>query len=84
MPETQLTFDQFKTVFTTALILAHPSLSWPFKVEEDESGVLLLQQLEPQSVLLSCAFYSRKLTVAEMNYAILDKELFVIKTAFQE
>ncbi|XP_039195739.1 uncharacterized protein LOC120306489 [Crotalus tigris] len=39
--------------------------------------------MTPGGALFPCAYYSRKLNPAERNYTIREKELFVIKVAFE-
>ncbi|KAK3569110.1 hypothetical protein QTP86_022143 [Hemibagrus guttatus] len=61
-------FQQLKDCFTTAPILRHPDPDLPFVVE----GSFIR------------AFYSRKLTTAEANYDVGNRELLAIKAALEE
>lgn len=47
-------------------------------------GAVLSQRQESLTVLHPCAFYSHKLTPAEHNYDINDRELLAIKLALEE
>ncbi|KAK3509407.1 hypothetical protein QTP70_033974, partial [Hemibagrus guttatus] len=62
-------FLHLKKCFTTAPILRHPDQELPFVVEVDAScsgrGAVLSQRHGEPGKLHPCAFYSRKLTVAE-------------------
>ncbi|KAK3549060.1 hypothetical protein QTP70_030130 [Hemibagrus guttatus] len=81
-------FQQLKDCFTTAPILRHPDPDLPFVVEVDASssglGAVLSQCHGEPGKLHSCAFYSRKLTVAEVNYDVGNRELLAIKAALEE
>ncbi|KAK3537590.1 hypothetical protein QTP70_016616 [Hemibagrus guttatus] len=81
-------FQQLKNCFTTAPILRHPDPDLPFVVEVDASssglGAVLSQRHSEPSKLHPCAFYSRKLTSAEVNYDVGNRELLAIKAALEE
>ncbi|KAK3555746.1 hypothetical protein QTP86_028977 [Hemibagrus guttatus] len=85
MDSTKAAFRQLKNCFTTAPILRHPDPELPFVVEVDASssgiGAMLSQQHGEPGKLHPCAFYSRKLTAAEANYDVGNRELLSIKTA---
>jgi hypothetical protein len=73
--------------FTFAPILIHPGPTKPFTVETDVSDFTLgaiLSQSGIDGLLHLVVFYSRKLTSAEINYQVYDKELLVIITAFEQ
>jgi len=73
--------------FTFAPILIHHDLAKPFIVETDVSDFALgtiLSQFGIDGLLHPVAFYSRKLTSAEINYQVYDKELLAIITAFEQ
>jgi len=73
--------------FTSAPILIHPDLAKPFIVEMDISNFALgaiLSQFGIEGLLHLVAFYSQKLTSAEINYQVYDKELLAIITAFEQ
>ncbi|KAK3548528.1 hypothetical protein QTP70_013378 [Hemibagrus guttatus] len=81
-------FLQLKERFTTAPILRHPDPELPFVVEVDAScsglGAVLSQWHGKPGKLHPCAFYSRKLTAAERNYDVGNRELLAIKVALEE
>ncbi|KAL0163603.1 hypothetical protein M9458_039356, partial [Cirrhinus mrigala] len=81
-------FRQLKTTFSTAPVLQHPDPERPFTVEVDAStigvGAVLSQAVGEPPVLHPCAFFSRKLTPAEQNYDIGNRELLAIKLALEE
>jgi hypothetical protein len=72
--------------FTSTPILIHPDPTKPFIVETDASDFALgaiLSQFGIDGLLHPVAFYSRKLTSAEINYQVYDKELLAIITTFE-
>ncbi|KAK3523516.1 hypothetical protein QTP70_001181 [Hemibagrus guttatus] len=81
-------FLQLKDRFTTAPILRHPDPELPFVVEVDAScsgiGAVLSQRHGEPRKLHPCAFHSRKLTAAERNYDVGNRELLAIKAALEE
>uniref|UniRef100_A0A8C2GHW3 Gypsy retrotransposon integrase-like protein 1 n=1 Tax=Cyprinus carpio TaxID=7962 RepID=A0A8C2GHW3_CYPCA len=81
-------FATLKEAFTTAPLLVHPDPDKPFIVEVDASttgvGAVLSQQQGNPSRLHPCAFFSRKLNPAEVNYDIGNRELLAIKLALEE
>jgi hypothetical protein len=86
-PMAQAAFDTLKMAFTSAPILIHPDPDKPFIVETDTSIFALgaiLSQFGIDGLLHLVAFYSQKLTSAEINYQVYDKELLAIITAFEQ
>ncbi|XP_048059303.1 uncharacterized protein LOC125275953 [Megalobrama amblycephala] len=81
-------FEALKKAFTTAPLLVHPNPDLPFVIEVDASttgvGAVLSQQQGTPSRLHPCAFFSRKLNPAEVNYDIGDRELLAVKVALEE
>ncbi|KAL0199478.1 hypothetical protein M9458_008018, partial [Cirrhinus mrigala] len=81
-------FESLKTSFTTAPILKHPDLQRPFVVEVDALdcgiGAVLSQRHGSPGKLHPCAFFSRKLTAAERNYDVGNKENLSMKAALEE
>ncbi|KAK3548395.1 hypothetical protein QTP70_012639 [Hemibagrus guttatus] len=81
-------FNTLKEAFTTAPLLVHPDSDRPFIVEVDASttgvGAVLSQQQGNPSRLHPCAFFSRKLNLAEVNYDIGNRELLAVKLALKE
>ncbi|CCE34872.1 uncharacterized protein CPUR_08811 [Claviceps purpurea 20.1] len=86
-PDMQEAFDSLKDAFSTAPILVHFDPSVPAVVEADASDFALgsvLSQQGTDSKIHPVAFHSRKLTPAEMNYEIHDKELLAIVDCFKK
>ncbi|KAK3571260.1 hypothetical protein QTP86_005974 [Hemibagrus guttatus] len=81
-------FQQLKESFTSAPILRHPDPDLPFVVVVDASsnglGAVLSQRHGEPGKLHPCAYYSRKLTAAECNYDVGNRELLAIKAALEE
>lgn len=83
----QRVFEQLKQAFTSAPILAHPDPSKEYILEADASDFAMgavLSQYDDSNLLHPVAFWSRKLTGAELNWPIYDKELGAIFYAFRE
>ena len=78
-PQAEETFRLLKKRFTTAPILVHPDPERQFIVEVDASntgvGAVLSQRSAGDSKVHPCAFYSHRLSPAERNYDIGNKEL---------
>lgn len=81
-------FQQLKEKFTTAPILHHPDPEREFIVEVDASnteiGAILSQRHGNPAKLFPCAYHSRKLSPAELNYDVGDRELLAMKAALEE
>ncbi|KAK3557853.1 hypothetical protein QTP86_003254 [Hemibagrus guttatus] len=81
-------FQQLKESFTSAPILRHPDPDLPFVEEVDASskglGAVLSQRHGEPGKLHPCAYYSRRLTAAECNYDVGNRELLAIKAAREE
>ena len=77
--ETQKAFDELKSKFSSAPVLAYPNHDLPFLVETDSSnfaiGAILSQKYQKDNKIHPISFFSRSLTAAEKNYPIYDKEL---------
>ncbi|KAL4007989.1 hypothetical protein ACER0C_001841 [Sarotherodon galilaeus] len=86
LPAAQRAFDQLKRLFSSAPVLIQADLTQPFIVEVDASdsgvGAVLSQRLEGK--LHPCVFFSRRLSQAERNYDVGDRELLAIKLALEE
>lgn len=69
-------------------VLIHPNLTKQFVVEVDASdvrvGAVLSQRSGPAGKLQPCAFFSRRLSPAERNYDVGDRELLAVKLALEE
>ncbi|KAI2646142.1 Transposon Tf2-9 polyprotein [Labeo rohita] len=84
----QAAFDELKHRFTSAPILVTPDPSRQFVVEVDASEVgvgAVLSQVSPlDNKLHTCAFFSHRLSPAERNYDIGDRELLAVRLALGE
>ncbi|KAL0153692.1 hypothetical protein M9458_051000, partial [Cirrhinus mrigala] len=86
-PSAHEAFLHLKKIFSTAPLLHHPDPELPFTVEVDASttgaGAVLSQAVGEPPLLHPCAF-SRKLSPAEQNYDVGNRELLAIKLALEE
>ncbi len=89
--EALLAFQELKTRFTSTPILHHPDPIIPFVVEVDASntgstgiGAVLSQRQGDPAKMFPCAFFSRKLSSAERNYDVGNRELLAMKAAIEE
>lgn len=87
-PEAEKAFTNLKLCFTSAPVLVHPDPSLQFVVEVDASdigvGAVLSQRSPTDQKLHPCAFFSKRLSPAEQNYSIGDRELLAVKLALEE
>lgn len=87
-PQAEESFTQLKERFTTAPILTVPDPNRQFVVEVDASnewvGTILSQRSETDHKLHRCAFLSSKLSPAERNYDVGNRELLAVKMALEE
>jgi hypothetical protein len=84
--EAKQAFDELKSRFTSAPILAHFNPQKPVIIESDTSDCALravLSQRYHENRMHPVTFHSRKFTHAEINYEIHDKELLAIVDAFK-
>ena len=82
---TQQAFENLKKAISSAPVLMHVDQTRPIWIETDASDFALgciLMQKDDNDQLKPCAFYSRGLEPAEINYSTHDKELLAIKVAF--
>ena len=81
-------FQRLKTLFSTAPVLSMPDPSRQFILEVDASetgiGAVLSQRDSTDGQLHPCAFYSRRLTPAERNYDVGNRELLAVHDALKE
>jgi hypothetical protein len=78
-------FEKFESM--SLLCLIHLDPAKPFIVETNVSDFVLgaiLSQFGINGLLHPVAFYSRKLTSAEINYHVYDNELLAIIMAFEQ
>ena len=81
----QQAFKDLKHAFTTALVLAHYDSSLETWVETNASDFVVVGVLSQKhgEVLKPVAYFSKKMTPAECNYMIYDKELLAIVKSFE-
>ncbi len=86
--EAHRAFTQLKSAFCTAPALSHPDPNIRFVVEVDAAtlgvGAILSQWKCEPPVLQLCAYFSNKLSPAEQNYDVGNRELLAIKLALEE
>ncbi len=86
--EAHRAFTQLKSAFCTTPALSHPDPNIRFVVEVDVAtlGVdaILSQWKGEPPVLHPCAYFSKKLSPAEQNYDVGNRELLAIKLALEE
>ncbi|KAI0992970.1 hypothetical protein K3495_g15214, partial [Podosphaera aphanis] len=86
LEEHQKSFEFLKELFVTAPVLALYDPENQTVVEADCSGYVLgacLSQFDHHNILRPVAYYSRKLSPAECNYEIHDKELLAVISALE-
>jgi len=81
-------FQTLRDRFSSAPILQVPDAERQFVVEVDASdmgiGAVLSQRAASDQKLHPCAFFSRRLSPAERNYEIGNRELLAVKLALEE
>jgi hypothetical protein len=81
-PEAAASFATIKKIIAQEVLLTHPDFSKPFEIHTDASkyqlGAVISQKGKP------IAFYSRKLTSAQLNYTTTEKELLAIVETLKE
>lgn len=87
-PQADQAFMTLKERFTSAPILVLPDPHQQFVVEVDASdvgiGAILSQRSKEDNKMHPCAFLSSKLSPAERNYDVGNRELLAIKVALEE
>jgi hypothetical protein len=85
--EADRAFSLLRALFTSAPLLAHPDPSLAFIVEVDVSeagiGAVLSQRSGTPPKVRPCAFFSKKLSTAERNYDVGDRELLAVAKALK-
>ncbi|KAG1933640.1 retrotransposable element [Pimephales promelas] len=86
--EAQTAFDRLKSLFSSAPILRTPDVSRQFIVEVDASevgvGAILSQRSSSDEKVHPCAYFSHRLSPAERNYDVGNRELLAIRLALGE
>ncbi|KAI7790520.1 Pol polyprotein [Triplophysa rosa] len=84
----QVAFDKLKSRFVSAPVLCLPDPDQQFIVEVDASdvgvGAVLSQRAEHDGKVHPCAFFSHRLSPAERNYDIGNRELLAVRLALGE
>ena len=87
-PAAESSFGKLKDLFSSAPVLIHPDPELQFVVEVDASdlgvGAILSQRSSQDHRLHPCAYFSRRLTPAERNYDVGNRELLAVVLALQE
>lgn len=87
-PQASNALKKLQNAFATAPFLVYPDPDKPFIVAVDASTsrvVAVLSQQQGTSLRLhSCAYFSRKMTPAEQNYDLGNRELLAIKLPLEE
>ena len=83
--ECKKAFEDLKHAFTTALVLAYYNAILDTWVETDSSDFVTADKLSQMqnSMLRPVAFFSKKMSPAECNYMIYNKELLAIVKSFE-
>ena len=80
-------FNKLKSVFTSYPVLRHfdPSLACTLSTDASDFAISgVLQQPDSDNHLHPIAYYSRKLSPAEINYEVYDKELLGVVESFRD
>jgi len=86
-PQAKEAFEKLKKSFIEALVIVTFNPNKKIVLETDSSNFATgacLSQLDEQGKLQLVAYYSRKLSLAELNYDIHDKELLAIVVAMEQ
>ena len=77
-PEAKTAFEQVKAMLAKDIFIRYPDADKPFHVYTNASdtqlGAVIMQEGKP------VAYFSRKLTAAQRNYTVMEKELLSILT----
>jgi hypothetical protein len=76
-PLQQESFDTIRTSIAKDVLLRYPDHNLPFVIETDASDFQLGSVIKQEG--MPVAFFSRKLSPAELNYTTMEKELLSIK-----
>lgn len=86
--EADAAFRHLKERFSSPPVLTHPDSKLQFIVEVDSSstgiGVVLSQRSPKDQKVHPCAFFSRKLSPAQKNYDVGNRELLAVVAVLQE
>jgi hypothetical protein len=85
--EAERAFRRMKRIFLSEPALLQFAFDKPMRIETDSSGWCVggtLLQPNDDGIYLPCAFFSKKLSSAECNYEIYDKEMLAIIRSLEE
>ena len=83
----QCAFECLKHIFSSTPVLQIPNVTWPFSIMTDTSLLAVgavLMQVDENSDLHPCAYFSHTFSSAQHNYDIYDCKLLVVILAFEE
>ena len=83
----QHAFEQLKHIFSSTPVLQIPDVTHPFSIMTDASLLAagaVLMQMDENSNLHPCAYFSRTFSSAQCNYDIYDWELLTVILALEE
>ena len=83
----QCTFECLKHIFSSAPVLQNPNVTHPFSIMMDASLLAtgaVLMQMDENSNLHPCTYFSRTFSSAQCNYDIYDQELLAVILALEE
>ena len=78
----QIAFDKIKTIISKDVLLSYPDFSKRFDIHTDASDLQLGSVISQEGKPI--AFFSRKLTPAQINYTTIEKELLAIVETLKE
>ena len=81
-PSQDTAFNELKNLLTHAPVLALPNFDKPFEIHCDASGNGIRGVLMQEKRLI--AYFSEKLSGAQLNYPIYDKELYALVRVLHE
>ena len=83
----QCAFECLKHIFSSALVLQIPNVTRPFSIMTNASLLAagaVLMQMDENSDLHPCAYFSHTFSSAQCNYNIYDRELLAVILALKE
>ena len=83
----QRAFEHLKHIFSSTLVLQIPDVTHPFSIMTDASLLAVgavLMQMDENSDLHPCAYFSRTFSSAQRNYDIYDRELLAVILTLEE
>ena len=83
----QHAFEHLKHIFSSAPVLQIPDVTHPFSIMTDASLLAagaVLMQMDENSDLHPCAYFSHTFSSAQCNYDIYDRELLTVILALEE